>query len=171
MLSSLFRYKVWANAQMLEALAGIDGERHPEDLRKAIRTLNHTYVVDRIFAAHLSGTTHAYAATNTEQTPELAVLAGDIGASDQWYVDHARSQAPDRLGERIGFRFTDGKPGNMSRGEMLAHVLAHGAYHRGQVGTILAKLSLTPPADTIAGYLHGAEPSRRGSVAGQEDGQ
>ncbi len=49
----------------------------------------------------------------------------------------------------------------MSRQEMLMHVATHGGYHRGEVGRILAQLSLAPPWDTFAVYLHQSEPSRR----------
>jgi uncharacterized damage-inducible protein DinB len=49
----------------------------------------------------------------------------------------------------------------MSREEMLTHVVTHGGYHRGEVGRILAQLSVSPPWDTFAVYLHKTEPSRR----------
>jgi uncharacterized damage-inducible protein DinB len=49
----------------------------------------------------------------------------------------------------------------MARQEMLIHILLHGAYHRGEVGRILAEAGLTPPWDTYAVHLHRSEPSRR----------
>ncbi|MBD8872989.1 DinB family protein [Rhodanobacter sp. DHB23] len=167
MFASLFAYKAWANAQMLEAMAAIDGDRHAEQRRKAIRVMNHTFVVDRIFAAHLLGEPHPYTATNTEETPELPALTASIRASDAWLVGYARDLPVERMDERIRFRFTDGKAGEMSHAEMLQHLIVHGAYHRGAVGQILDALSLPRPADTINVYLHAAEPSRRehGSVA------
>jgi uncharacterized damage-inducible protein DinB len=161
MFASLFAYKAWANAAMLEAMLAIDGERFPEQRRKAIRVMNHTFVVDRIFAAHLLGEPHPYIATNTEETPELAALTESVRASDAWLAGYARELPAERLGERIRFHFTDGKAGEMSRAEMLQHLIVHGAYHRGAVGQILDSLSLPRPADTINVYLHAAEPSRR----------
>ncbi|OOG47259.1 damage-inducible protein DinB [Rhodanobacter sp. C06] len=161
MFAPLFAYKAWANASMLEAILAIDGERFPEQRLKAIRVMNHTYVVDRIFAAHLLGETNPYAATNTEETPELAALAESIRTSDAWLAGYARELPAERLGERLRFRFTDGNAGEMSRAEMLQHLIVHGAYHRGAVGQILDALSLPRPADTINVYLHEAEPSRR----------
>lgn len=161
MFASLFAYKAWANASMLEAMLAIDGERFPEQRRKAIRVMNHTFVVDRIFAAHLSGEPNPHAATNTEDTPELPALTESIRAGDAWLAGYARELPPEQLGERIRFRFTDGKAGEMSRAEMLQHLIVHGAYHRGAVGQILDALSLPRPADTINVYLHAAEPWRR----------
>ncbi|MBD8899118.1 DinB family protein [Rhodanobacter sp. DHG33] len=167
MFAPLFAYKAWANAAMLEAMLAIDGERFPEQRRKAVRVMNHTFVVDRIFAAHLSGEANPYAATNTEDTPELPALTASIRDSDAWLAGYARELSPERWGERIRFRFTDGKAGEMSRAEMLQHLVVHGAYHRGAVGQILDALSLPRPADTINVYLHAAEPWRRehGSAA------
>lgn len=49
----------------------------------------------------------------------------------------------------------------MSREEMLAHVITHGAYHRGAVGRIMAQLSIAPPRDVYTGFLHATEPHRR----------
>lgn len=161
MFARLFEYKAWANARMLEAMLAIDGERFPEQRRKAIRVMNHTFVVDRIFAAHLLGEPNPHTATNTEETPELPALTESIRGNDAWLLDHVRGLPVEQLGERIRFHFTDGNAGEMSRAEMLQHLIVHGAYHRGAVGQILDALSLPRPADTINVYLHAAEPWRR----------
>jgi uncharacterized damage-inducible protein DinB len=67
-LRSLFGYKAWANRELFAMLAGLAPE-HAEQLHTCIRTLNHIYVVDRIFQAHLSGDTRPFDATNTKSTP------------------------------------------------------------------------------------------------------
>jgi uncharacterized damage-inducible protein DinB len=162
-LKNLLKYKAWANARMLAAISGIDAVRFPDEMRKAIRILNHTYVVDRIFSAHLTGKPNLYTATNTEETPTLTALAEDIRQSDAWLIDYVSALEPEKTSERIRFHFTDGKAGEMSRGEMLHHLVAHGAYHRGAVGMILDNLSLKRPPDTFTVYLHAAEPERRGA--------
>lgn len=85
LLASQFAYKAWANAELLQALARIDPDAYPAQRQRAIRLLNHTHVVDRIFAAHLDGGTHPFAASNTRQTPTLGALGAAIVQSDQWY--------------------------------------------------------------------------------------
>lgn len=156
-----FGYKAWANGEMLAAVARIDATSHPEQRRAAIRVLNHTWVVDRIFAAHLAGESHGYTATNTEQTPELDELAEAIRGSDRWYLDYVASVTPAQLAETVHFQFTDGQKGAMTRTEMLFHVLAHGANHRGNIGMILNDCGVSRPKETFARYLHAAEPERR----------
>jgi uncharacterized damage-inducible protein DinB len=84
-----------------------------------------------------------------------------MAASDRWYLDYLETVTPELLSEAVPFLFTDGDKGCMSREEMLAHVVTHGGYHRGEVGRILAQLSISPPWDTLAVYLHSTDPSRR----------
>lgn len=156
-----FGYKAWANGEMIQALSRIDPDAHADTRRAAIRVLNHTYVVDRIFAAHLAGASHEYTATNTDETPALADLATLIADSDRWYLDYVASVGPSQLEERVAFRFTDGQMGAMTRTEMLFHVLAHGANHRGNIGMLLGGCGVSRPKDTFARYLHALQPQRR----------
>ena len=130
-------------------------ERHA-----AIRTLNHTYVVDRIFAATLQRLKHEYTATNTTETPTLDQLGSSIKGSDAWYVDYASTLTPKTLSESIDFAFTDGALGRMTREEMLAHLLLHGDYHRGSISQSLAQFNYPTPKP-FTGFLHLFEPTTR----------
>lgn len=161
LLLSLFKYKAWANEQVFAEMAKVDAETQPLERQTAIRLLNHIHVVDRIFAAHLSGTAHDYTATNTPETPTLEALRQAVAETDRWYVAHVAGLAPLQLQERLAFQFTDGAAGCMSREEMLAHVATHGGYHRGAVGRIMVQAGVAPPRDIFTAYLHQAEPERR----------
>lgn len=156
-----FRYKAWANTEILDVLAQVDEARHPEQWRLAVRLMNHTYVVDRIFAAHLTGTTHPFEATNTVETPTVAELRENISKSDEWYQQYVGQLDHDKLHESISFTFTDGDRGSMTREEMLFHILAHGTYHRGNVGMVLSSCGLERPKDTFTRFLHLTDPARR----------
>lgn len=158
---SLFRYKAKANEDLFAAVEPLGSPGREDALHAAIRVLNHVYVVDRIFRAHLSGKSHSYTATNTTETPTLRALSDAVRETDQWYIDYSGSVTLEELEPPVGFLFTDGKQGRMSRAEILAHVITHGAYHRGAVGRILDQQSLTRPPDGFTNYLHGAEPGRR----------
>ena len=162
-LHSLFQYKAWANEELLASVGRLDPDAHKDARHLAIRILNHTYVVDRIFAAHLTGKTHPYTFANTTETPTLERLREGIAESDRWYVDYAASVTPALLAETIAFSFTDGDPGRMTREEMLLHVTTHGGYHRGAVGRVLVQAGAQPPRDIFTTYLHTAEPERRGA--------
>jgi uncharacterized damage-inducible protein DinB len=154
-LQRLFRYKAWANDELLTALARLGGEEPVTKL--ALKALSHSYVVDQIFAAHLKRKDHTYTSTNLSEMPSLGDLSANIRTSDREYVEYVSSLDHDALAERIHFTFTDGALGFMSREEMLMHVITHGVGHRGQVSAVMLLNSVTPASDGFATYLHEAE--------------
>lgn len=158
MLESLFGQKAWANAELFDVLASVTAEA---ELHTAIRTLNHIYVVDRIFRAHLLGEPHGYEATNTKATPALAELRAAVAETDAWYRQYVAGLDEAALAGQVRFRFTDGDMGAMSREEILMHVITHGGYHRGNVGQVLKNIGVAPPRDLLTKYLHVTEPQRR----------
>jgi len=158
-LQHLFRYKAWANEQLLAALGRIDGSSPIQG--PAIKALSHTYIVDRIFAAHLRRKPHAFAAANSSELPTLQDLSADLQQSDQEYIDFVSTLDAGQLAERIDFAFTDGAPGRMSREEMLMHVVTHGIGHRGQVSALMLLNAAAPAKDGFTTYLHEAEPAAR----------
>ena len=160
-LQSLFAQKSWANNELFNALAAVTSEQHAAAVHTATRTLNHIYVVDRIFQAHLLGKQHGYTATNTEATPDLGQLQFSVAETDAWFVSYTSTVTSSQLSESIAFRFTDGDAGTMTREEMLFHVITHGAYHRGNVGQVLKSISVAPPRDLYTKFLHVTEPARR----------
>jgi len=162
-LQRLFRYQAWVNDELLTALAKLGGESPITKL--AIKALSHTYVVDRIFAAHLRGKAHAYTSANMNEMPTLEELSADMRASDREYLDYVSALDRARLIERVDFTFTDGAPGCMSREEMLMHVITHGVGHRGQVSAVMLLNSVAPVRDGFTTYLHTAEASTRRRAA------
>jgi uncharacterized damage-inducible protein DinB len=161
LLLQLFRYQAWADDELLAQMEALDGSQHPEQRTTALRLINHCDVVNQIFAAHLGGKPHGFAADNTVETPALPELRATVAATDRWYLKYLETVTAQQLAESISFRFTDGDQGCMAREEMLAHVITHGVYHRGEVGRIMMQLAIRPPWDTFAVHLHRAEPARR----------
>ena len=161
-LQNLFRYKAWANDELLTALAG-PGASPITGL--AIKALSHTHVVDQIFAAHMTRQSHTYTSANLSALPTLEELSADIRRSDREYIDYVSTLDRDQLAERIDFTFTDGAAGAMTREEMLMHVITHGIGHRGQVSALMLLNSIQPSKDGFTTYLHEAEAAARGRTA------
>lgn len=159
-LKSLFGYKAWANTELFGSLARLP-EQHAEQLHTCIRTLNHIYVVDRLFQARLCGEPCPFEATNTTTTPSREQLRLDVEATDAWYQRYVAGVSDAELSSLLEFTFTDGDAGRMSKEEILLHVLTHGGYHRGNVGQVLKSLSVAPPRDLYTRFLHQSEPARR----------
>ena len=158
-MQRLFRYKAWADDQLLTPLAKLGGESPVTGL--ALKALSHSYVVDQIFMAHLRGSEHAFTSANLADMPSLYDLSAELRASDKEYVDYVSGLDSDAMQQRIDFTFTDGAAGRMSREEMLLHVITHGVGHRGQVSAVMLLNSLTPPPGGFTTYLHIAESNTR----------
>ena len=75
---SLARYKSWADDLTLSAVSALpsgEAARERSTLFKSIiGTLNHSYVVDLIWQAHLEGREHGFTARNVVPCPELEAL-------------------------------------------------------------------------------------------------
>jgi len=156
-LKSLFGHKAWANEELYSLMATLPAEQ----IKASVRTLNHIYVVDRLFRARLAGEPAPFDGTNTTETPLLTDLQREVRATDAWYQQYVAGVSESALAEVLDFSFTDGDKGRMSREEMLVHVITHGAYHRGNVGQMLKAIPVTPPRDLYTKFLHQSEPARR----------
>jgi len=153
----LTRYTTWANDRLFEALAELpDGEltaKRPTVFGNMLHTLNHAYVVDLIWQAHLRGKPHGFQARNTETHPALAELRKAQRVLDEWYVDYADNLSQDRHDEVVEFTFVGGGPGSMSRGDMLLHVVNHKTYHRGFVADMICQVPARPPTTDLPVFL------------------
>lgn len=160
LLTSLLAYKATADSDLVDALTACAETADPAAFATALSILSHIHVVDRIFAAHLTGQPHGFT-KSSQPVPPLADLGKAVRTTDAWYIDHVAGTAADRFDETVTFRFTDGQNGCLSRAEMLAHVVTHAGYHRGEIGRLLPAIGTTAERDVFAGHLHRADPSRR----------
>jgi uncharacterized damage-inducible protein DinB len=153
----LARYNAWANKLIFDAVAELPpGE--PEKERKSlfrnmVHTLNHNYVIDRIWQAHLEGREHGYAARNTPDHPPLAELWRAQQEIDAWYIAWSDALSDAALDERVSFMLIGGNRGVMTRGEILLHVVNHTSYHRGFVGDLFYQVPARPPTTDLPVYL------------------
>ena len=161
LLNSLLGYKASADDELLTALQALDLDPTCEAQHSAVRVLDHAHRVDRIFAANLQRRPHGYEENWTRRSPPLDVLSSAIRDTDRWYLEYAAGLGDAELEEVIEFVFTDGRRGRMSREEMLAHVITHGGYHRGEIGRLLPQIEGTAMRDVFTGYLHRTDPQRR----------
>lgn len=156
-LQMLTRYKAWADERVFSAIASLpEGEATKERgtrFGNIVHTLNHVFVIDSVFQAHLQGRPHHFGARNTATHPPLSELAQAVDALDRWYIDHVRTLSDDALAERIRFRFIGGGEGIMSREDMVLHVVNHAAYHRGMVAQMMYEVPAAPPVTDLTVFL------------------
>ena len=141
----LTHYKQWSDQVMFDAVAALPGgeaEKPRTSLfRNMVHTLNHIYVIDRIWQAHLEGRDHGYEARNTRDHPPLADLWRMQQDIDRWYVDWADAQTAATLAETVHYTLIGGNRGAMTRGEILLHVVMHDNYHRGFVADMMFQVT------------------------------
>jgi len=161
---TLTRYNAWANRLIFEAVAALppgEAEKPRKSLFKnMVHMLNHNYVIDRIFQAHLEGRAHAYTARNTPDYPPLAELWKLQQEIDAWYVAAYDAMTPARMDETVRFTFVGGGEGAMTRGEILLHIVNHTSYHRGFVAEMIYGLGLRAPTTDLTVYLREARAGR-----------
>src|SRR5262245_53323789 len=94
----LARYKAWAGRKIFAAAAQLPEEEVTRPRKSVFKSiahmLNHIYVIDRVFQAHLEGRPHGYTARNTPTSPPLAELAQAQAAMDDWYVAFSDALTP-----------------------------------------------------------------------------
>lgn len=153
----LTRYNAWADKLMFEAVAGLpEGEATKERqslFRNMVHTLNHNYVIDRIWQAHLEGRDHGFAARNTKEHPPLAALWKLQQEVDDWYVRWSDALTDAGLEEQVNFTLIGGNRGVMTRGEILLHIVNHTSYHRGFVADLFFQVPARPPTTDLPVYL------------------
>jgi len=154
---TLARYNAWANKLMFDAVAKLpEGEAIRERrtlFKNIVHTLNHNYVIDLIFQAHLEGRDHGFTARNTPEYPPLHELWRAQEAVDRWYVAWSDRMSDFELDERVTFTFVGGGEGVMTRGEMLLHVVNHTTYHRGFAADLFYQIPARPPTTDLTVFL------------------
>jgi uncharacterized damage-inducible protein DinB len=153
----LTRYNAWANKVMFDAVAALpagEAEKERKSLfRNMVHSLNHNYVIDLIWQAHLEGRDHGYTARNTPDHPPLAELWRTQQGVDAWYIAWSNALSDAALDEQVNFTLIGGNRGVMTRGEILLHVVTHTSYHRGFVADLFYQVPARPPTTDLPVYL------------------
>lgn len=153
----LTRYNAWANQEIFDAVAALpaDEATRPRTslFKNIVHTLNHNYVIDAIWQAHLEGREHGYAARNTPDHPPLAELARMQREIDDWYIAWSDALNETVLEERVHYTLIGGNRVVMTRAEVLLHIVNHTSYHRGFVADLFYQVPARPPTTDLPVFL------------------
>jgi uncharacterized damage-inducible protein DinB len=156
-IRQLARYNAWANRTIFTAVAALPAgeatKERPTLFKNIVNTLNHLYVVDLIWQAHLEGRAHGIAALNTVLHPDLAELWPAQQAIDAWYIDWSDALTEEKAAETVRFTLIGGNHGAMRRGDVLFHVVNHTSYHRGFVADLFFQIPARPPLTDLPIFL------------------
>ena len=161
---TLTRYNSWANQLIFDALAALpQGEATKPRatlFKNMVHTLNHNYVIDLIWQAHLEGRDHGFTARNTPDHPPLEELHAKQQAIDDWYIAWSDAQSEATLAQAVHFTLIGGNRGVMTRGEILLHIVNHTTYHRGFVADLMYQVpGARPPTTDLPVYLRETAPA------------
>lgn len=155
-------YRQWANRRLFDNLSQLPpGEIEKERagiFKNMIGTLNHIYVVDCLWQAHLEGRGHCFTTSHDLVHPALHDLRLAQQDVDHWYCDWAARQSDASLDRPVRFTFLSGESGTMSAGAMLMHVVNHASYHRGWIIQMYFEIPAMPPMTDLPIYMRETDP-------------
>ena len=127
-LARLFAYDAWANAEALRSVV------QAGDPAAALRLMSHVAAAERLWKARIDGTGAAVVVWPSwsagECRAELAALAGEWDR----YVSGLDARESSR---GVAYTNSKGEPWTTTVDDILAHVVLHSSYHRGQVAHVL----------------------------------
>jgi uncharacterized damage-inducible protein DinB len=139
----LYDYNSWANRRTLDSCAALTPEQFTRDMKSSFRSVRDTL-------AHIYGAEWLWLERWHERAPISLPSAADFPDFEtlrtRW-AEHDRNLhayidalSPATLQRVIKYKNTRGTPFEGPIEPMLAHVVNHSTYHRGQVVTLLRQL-------------------------------
>lgn len=160
-LRMLTRYSSWADEKLFDALARLPegAATEKKGFGGMLHTLNHNLIVDKIWRGHLENKPHGFTARVSKDVPGLPQLRAAQAELNAWYIDYADHLSDAKYDEMIAFKYVDGGPGRLSRGEMMLHIVNHKTYHRGFVGELMFQVpGQRAPTIDLPVFLRDAPP-------------
>jgi uncharacterized damage-inducible protein DinB len=155
-LETLITYNYWARDRVLGTVAVLTPAQYVQTIESSFRsvrdTLVHTYSAEWVWYSRWQGTspTAPLPFSDYPDVPSLIEAWRALELKIRAYVDGLDDTS---IQEVLPYKLMNGQPGQTPIWQMVQHVVNHGAYHRGQVATLLRQLGATPiSTDLIAFY-------------------
>ena len=162
MVRMMTHYMAWANTTMFNSVSKISEteivKERPTLFGNIAHTFNHILVVHNIFQAHLEGKSHSYTSRNTDSSPPFADVREQLEHLDQYYIALVNQLNQAELDEVINFTFVGGGDGEMTRSEILLHLVNHSTYHRGFISDMLYQVPHKGDSNDLSVFLRDAWP-------------
>jgi len=148
----MFSYNEWANEAFLEVVRGLTEEqftRHiPSSFPTVRDTLGHMAFAEWLWLRRWKGESPT---TRPEWTkgPSLDVIETQLRAAAEERAKLLDTLTDEDLRRDFAYRNLAGDPYHALLGELMAHVVNHATYHRGQLTTMLRQLDVKPPSTDL----------------------
>jgi len=150
-IQTLIAYSYWARDRTLASADQLSGEQLTRVLGSSflsvLDTLAHMHFAEWIWYQRWQG-------TSPSAGPDATGIITVAALRDAWDPLEAQIRAfvaslgPADLARTIEYKTMTGQPGRAPYWQMIAHLVNHGAYHRGQVATMLRQLGAAPAQST-----------------------
>jgi uncharacterized damage-inducible protein DinB len=146
----LIDFHYWARDRVLAAADPLTPEQYERPMGNSFSsvrdTLNHIYQAEWIWYSRWNGVSPTTFPAG--QLPDVATLRerwSELEGNVRAFLDSAGEAG---LSHVFEYRLMSGKEGASPLWQMVAHVVNHATYHRGQVTTLLRQLGAVPPKST-----------------------
>jgi uncharacterized damage-inducible protein DinB len=150
-LRSLVDFHYWARDRMLLAVDALTPEQYERPMGSSFPsvrdTLNHLYFAEWVWYSRWTGVSPT-AFPSTHEVPDLATLRERWSGSERKVRAFLGNSGADDIARVVEYRLMSGKAGANPLWQLVAHLVNHATWHRGQVTTLMRQLGATPPAST-----------------------
>ena len=150
-LQTLLDYHYWARDIILDAVTDVPREKFTQPVDSSFKSLRdtvaHIYAADWIWYTRWIGQspTSLIAYDQFPNATSIRTVWKELEGKVRPFVDGLGEAG---INKPFDYKLLSGAPDTAPFWQMLAHVVNHGAYHRGQVTTLLRQLGAPPPKPT-----------------------
>ncbi|MFN2609808.1 MAG: DinB family protein [Actinomycetota bacterium] len=146
-MSSLIAYNRWANETLLEVASRLAGEvRSAAAERSGVSidsTLAHILLAQHVWHRRFTGADTAHGGSEPKVASPQELSTG-FSASHHDLDAFAQAFTDTDWERRLDYHSSDGTPHRRQLGELVAHLVNHGSYHRGEVAYLLTEAGHSP---------------------------
>lgn len=150
-LKLLVDFHYWARDRMLLAAGALTTEQYARPMGNSFSsvrdTLNHIYHAEWIWYSRWNGVSPT-AFPSPDDLPDLAALRAEWTGLEGKLRAFLQTGGTTELAQVIAYKLMSGNEGASPLWQMVAHVVNHATYHRGQVTTMLRQLGAAPAQST-----------------------
>lgn len=148
----LFSYTEWANARFLETVRGLSEEQFTREIISSFpsirETLAHMAFAEWLWLQRWKGENPTTRPDWTKQ-PSLETIEAKLHDVERDRAELLDTLTDDDLRRDFAYRNLAGDPYSGILGELMAHVVNHATYHRGQLTTMIRQVGATPPSTDL----------------------
>jgi uncharacterized damage-inducible protein DinB len=155
-LTTLYDYHYWANAQMIQACEALTLDQWTQPLGHSWESvhglLTHMLAAETIWLARWQGQSPK-TLRQPEEFPTLADIRQAWTQVESKIREFIRQCDDERLSRDLTYTNTQGQTFTLPLGQLILHVANHGTHHRGELAAMLAILQAPHSEDDLLFYF------------------